>query len=35
VIAPAWLRERVADDLRRGAQIYDTESKIPHVSEVR
>jgi predicted DNA-binding transcriptional regulator YafY len=35
VIAPEWLRERVAEDLRRGAQIYDTESQIPHVSEVR
>ena len=35
VIAPEWLRERVAEDLRRGAQIYDTESKIPQVSEVR
>jgi len=35
VIAPEWLREKVAEDLRRGAQIYDTESKIPQVSEVR
>jgi predicted DNA-binding transcriptional regulator YafY len=35
VIAPEWLRERVAEDLRRGAQIYDTNTKIPHVSEVR
>ena len=35
VIAPEWLRERVAEDLRRGAQIYDTESKIPQVLEVR
>ena len=35
VIAPEWLREKVAEDLRKGAQIYATDSKIPHVSEVR
>src|SRR5574342_1198945 len=27
VVAPEWLRERVAEDLRRGAQIYETDSK--------
>ena len=35
VIAPDWLREKVAEDLRRGAQIYSTEAHIPQALEVR
>jgi predicted DNA-binding transcriptional regulator YafY len=34
VLAPEWLRERVAEDLRRGAEIYHRDLKILQAPEV-